>query len=156
LNRKRPVSLTVISNHHGKYARLTASWQIPTCYLSWHRWTFSRALRMHDVAVIPIRRNPFTECKTNNRVATALIHGVAVAADSIPSYRALAEGIVLDDWAAGLQRLTSDAAFRSGSIERGAALVRSGWSIEQIAKHWLRALSQWDAEPSIGEPLRAH
>jgi len=139
-NRDSPLSLTVISNSRAKFADLTRSWRLATHYVDWHPATFSRALQCHDVALIPVRPNPFTLCKTNNRVATALLHGLGVAADSIPSYRALAEWVVLDNWHDGLHRLMSDADYRRACVARGGEMVRTQWSIERIGSQWLQAL----------------
>jgi len=137
-----PVSLTIVSNNRRKFAQLTSTWKLPAHYLEWHPNTFSRALRLHDVALIPVRPNPFTLCKTNNRVATALLHGLAVAADPIPSYRSLADCAVLDNWHEGLQRLMADADWRMACVARGSEMIRSRWSIEQIGSQWLEALGQ--------------
>lgn len=136
-----PMSLTVISNHRQKFERLTHRWSLPTRYLKWHPNTVSRALQMHGVAVIPIGRNPFTLCKTNNRVATAFRHGLAVAADSIPSYQAFHDCAVLDDWQQGFQRLLRDDAYRLATVQRGQQRVLSDWTLEAIAGQWLRALT---------------
>jgi hypothetical protein len=144
-NLECPLSLTVVSNHRRKFADLTSNWRIKTHYLEWHQATFSRALCLHDVAVIPIGRNPFTVCKTSNRAATALAHGLAVAADSIPSYQALGDCIVLDDWTAGLHKLLTDPGFRLSSVSRGAALVRAECSIEHIAGRWRDVLLEREA-----------
>jgi hypothetical protein len=141
-HREAPLNLTIVSNNRRKFAQLTGLWKLPAHYLEWHPNTFSRALRLHDVALIPVRPNPFTLCKTNNRVATALLHGLAVAADAIPSYRPLADCAVLDNWQEGLQRLMADADCRMACVARGSELVRSQWSIEQISSQWLKALQQ--------------
>lgn len=136
----RPLSLTVISNDEAKYLREIASWVMPTHYLEWQRSTFSRALPLHDIAVIPVGRNPFTLCKTNNRVATALTHGLAVAADSIPAYVPFAECSVLDDWNDGLRRLVDDGEMRQRHVDTGRRLLAAGWDIRDIARLWAEAL----------------
>jgi hypothetical protein len=135
-----PLSLTVISNHRGKFEQLVQAWRLPTHYLAWHPATISRALQLHDVAVIPIGLNPFTLCKTNNRVATAFLHGLAVVADTIPSYTEFADSAVLDDWGPGLHRLLHDSAWRQQRLALGQQRVRDHWNLPHIVDQWQRAL----------------
>lgn len=155
---KAPVSLTVISNHRQKFKRLTHGWSLPTRYLRWHPSTVSRALQLHGVVVIPIGRNPFTLCKTNNRVATAFRHGLAVAADSIPSYEVFRDCAVLDDWRQGFQRLLRDETHRLATVQRGQQRVLTDGSLEAVADQWLQALtgiSTASADP-VGTNATAH
>jgi len=98
----QPLSLTVISNSRRKFEILKRETDIPMLYMPWSGAFFSLALKAHAVCIIPINANPFTMAKTGNRVATALVHGLVVVADSIPSYRAFEHNVFLDDWPAGL------------------------------------------------------
>lgn len=141
-HREAPLSLTVVSNHRAKFDQLTAGWAVPVHYVEWHPNTVSRALCLHDVAVVPVRTNPFTMCKTNNRVATATLHGLAVAADAIPSYRDLGNWIVLDDWETGLRRLMDDAQYRASCVASGKTLLAAHWSLKHVTDQWLHALSR--------------
>jgi hypothetical protein len=97
-HREAPVSLTIISNSRGKYKKLTEGWKVPVFYIPWNKTFFSVALRLHGISVIPIQKNPFTMAKTNNRVATSLIHGLRVIADEIPSYAYYKEFIIMNEW----------------------------------------------------------
>jgi hypothetical protein len=137
---RQPLSLTIISNSKDKYRQITRDWRITTHYLDWHAATFSRAAALHDIAVIPIGQNPFTLCKTNNRVATAFVHGLAVAADSIPSYEDFAQSAVLEDWGPGLDRLMDDPAFRQARIASAMQLIERDWNLSRMAADWIRAL----------------
>jgi hypothetical protein len=138
---QRPLSLTVISNNAEKYRQITHNWSLNTYYLDWSLTTFSRAATLHDIAVIPVGRNPFTICKTNNRVATALIHRLAVIADSIPSYEEFSQSAVLDDWGQGLNLLMQNRSVRIARIENGIELIKTRWSLEHIAAKWTEALN---------------
>lgn len=140
-NANKPLSLTIISNSESKYQQLSEAWGFQTHYLKWHLRTFSRAASLHDIAVIPIGKNPFTLCKTNNRVATAFMHRLAVVADSIPSYEDFADTAVLDDWEQGLDRLMGDSGGRQARIERGLSLVEQHWSLSSIVGQWKCALN---------------
>jgi glycosyltransferase involved in cell wall biosynthesis len=138
LHRENPLSLTVISNSAEKFERLIRPWSLPTYYLQWSAETFLDALRLHAIAVIPIQQNPFTRCKTNNRLATALVAGLAVVASRIPSYESFEACSVLDDWSEGLQRYISDPGARRRAVAVGQALVERDWSAAVIADQWQR------------------
>lgn len=133
--RTRPLSLTVISNNRSKFRSITRSWSFPTYYLPWHEATISRALALHDIAVIPVTPNPFTLCKTNNRVATAFLHGLAVVADRIPSYEPFEHSAILDDWQHGLAILANDTQARADRVALGKKVCEQ-WTLPTIAKHW--------------------
>jgi hypothetical protein len=134
-----PVSLTVISNAQAKYRAQVAPWRIPTRYLEWRPTTFTDALALHDVAVLPVARNPFTMCKSSNRVVSALWAGVAVVADAIPSYREFSDCIVLDDWQRGLAAYCTSAERRQADVLAGRQRIDTAWRAEHVAAKW-RAL----------------
>jgi hypothetical protein len=138
LHREHPVSLTVISNSAAKFDRLIRPWNLPTQYLGWSATTFLEALGLHAIALIPVRTNPFTRCKTNNRLVTALAAGLGVAATGIPSYRPFEKYCVLDDWTAGLRRYITHPEERRRTVAAGQELVRREWSIPVIADQWQR------------------
>ncbi len=140
-HRDSPTSLTIISNNRRKFHEIFRSWSMPVRYLAWHPQTFSRVLAMHDTALIPIARNPFTICKTNNRAATAFLHGLAVIADTIPSYEPLGDCIVLDDWDCGLQNLLRDPQYRRACALHGQERIKTGWSLERVVRQWQDTLS---------------
>lgn len=140
LHRNHPLSLTVISNSYKLYRQIMAPWAIPTHYLRWRGETFSRALRLHGLTVIPVTRNPFTLCKSNNRALTSLRHGLCVLADSIPSYTELGDCVELDNWEDGLIRLQEEEAYRQRQLAAGKKKLATTYSLEQIAAQWATAL----------------
>lgn len=140
LKASMPVILTIVSNNHAKFTEISKKLPVNCRYLPWSAELFSAAARAHDIAVIPVRTNPFSRCKTNNRLATALVHGLAVAADSIPSYREFSDSAVLDDWEIGLQRLAAEPMLRRSLVDAGQARLARDWSIESIASKWQSTL----------------
>lgn len=137
---REPGSLTVVSNQYDFFKRIAADFGSRTFYLPWNYATFSRALALHSLAVVPITINPFTLCKTNNRVATSLLHGLNVVADTIPAYSEFADAIVLNDWAYGLGDYLYDTELRRRHVESGKNLVVGRYSPEAIARLWERLL----------------
>lgn len=140
LDRDTPLHLTIISNSVEKYRQTIAQWRIPTSYLRWRPTTFSRALRLHELSIIPIGDNPFTRCKTNNRVATALLHDLPVVADAIPSYQPFTQAIVLDDWPGGMRLLLSDSAEARRRVAIGKRQLAEDWTLARIAERWRAVL----------------
>jgi hypothetical protein len=138
MNRRYPLSLTVISNSKKKYDRAIRPWPFPTYYLNWQADTFFPALRFHAIIVIPISQNPFTRCKSNNRLVSSLYVGVAVVADSIPSYQNFADVCYLDDWEMGLESYLSDPELRRRHVERGQAIIAREWTLTHLAEKWRR------------------
>jgi hypothetical protein len=140
--RSRPVYLSVISNSAERFAELVGDWGITTLYLDWRARYFGAALSLHEVALIPVEKNPFTLCKTANRLALALAHGLAVIADSIPAYEPYRDVSVLDDWDEGLTRYLSDPARRRQDAQRGRERVMSDMSLDRIGSAWQQALER--------------
>lgn len=131
-----PLSLTVISNSYPLFREHVADWRVPTRYLEWHPKTFLASLREHDIAVVPVTPSPFTCCKTNNRLATALGAGLAVVADEIPSYRDFAGCCQLGAWDAGLRRYLTDPSARAADVESGRRLLEREWSPARVGDQW--------------------
>lgn len=147
----QPLSLTVVSNNLAAWQQLAAGWTLPTLYLPWSMAVFRHAQPRHDVAVIPAQLNPFTRCKTNNRLATAFMAGQAVAASRLPAYEPFADLAVLDDWDAGLATLMADAAGRARRVQRARERLHQHHDIDTVCRQWqtvLRALGSAQA-PSM-------
>ncbi len=140
LDRRHPLSLTVISNSRGRYEDVLGDWSIRRRYVEWHPATFLAALRDHSVAVIPITPSPYTRCKSHNRPAQALAAGLAVVADAIPSYEVLRPYLRLDDWNSALSDYLADPARRARDAVAGSAYVRRRFSAAAVADQWQHVL----------------
>ncbi len=140
VHQKHPLSLTVISNNRPKFDAEFARLPFPTHYLEWDRINFLASLRLHAISVIPVTANRFTACKSANRVALSLHHGLNVAADSIPSYEEFSAVCALDNWEQGLTNYVSKPALRQAHQEEGAKLATARFSAEQVADRWAQAL----------------
>lgn len=140
LHREHPLHLTVISNNRERYRELIAGRGFPSRYLDWDAWTFDELLSQQQIALIPSTMNAFTVCKTDNRVVTALRAGVAVVADSVPSYRAFADALVLDDFEQGLRRYIRDPARRLSDTTRGRVLAAHFSAPGPILGRWREVL----------------
>lgn len=137
LHRRHPLHLTVISNSAQRYRSLVEAAALPSRYIEWHAATFDSVLRRQHIALIPASPNEFTDCKSDNRVVTALRAGLAVVADPVPSYAAYDDVIALGDMAEGLRRYASDPARRVADASRGQAKALQTDHAERVLARWL-------------------
>lgn len=139
LNRERPVFLSVISNSRRKFTELIASWDMPTQYLKWNAESFTTALSAHAVAIVPIERNEFTDCKTDNRLVTAFGADLPVVADLIPSYLPYRE-VIGSDWNASLRNYLDRPELGAQHAATGRRIAAELNRPERIAAEWLQVL----------------
>lgn len=140
LHGELPLHLTVISNSRERYQALIAGHAFPSHYVEWDPWTFSELLAQQQIALIPSTLNSFTVCKTDNRVVTALRAGLAVVADSVPSYKAFADTLILDDFEAGLRTYIGDPQRRQADAARGRVLAEQLSAPGPILDRWREVL----------------
>lgn len=138
----RPVTLTVVSNRRKIYRRSASKWRIPKFYLSWSLTSFDTALRLHDVAIIPVDRNDYTVGKSINRPATALMAGLGVIADPIPAYEELAPFICLGDWERGLTEYAETDPQQDGRIAAAQSYLRERYGAAAIADRWAEVIDR--------------
>lgn len=141
-HRETPLALTVISNNREKYRQHIAPFALPTRYEEWHAASFDRLLQAHDISLIPVSDNAFTRCKTDNRVVTSLLNGLAVVADEIPSYRPYAAAIALNDWERQLCGYLENPMQRKAAVIVGQEIARKMTDATQIAQQW-RQVFEW-------------
>jgi hypothetical protein len=135
-HRCEPLSLTVMSNSEEAFRQYLGPWTLPRIYLPWSPNLFRWALAHHAIAVIPAQLNPFTRCKTHNRLVTAFYNRLAVAADRIPSYEEFDGMAVLDDWGSGLGQLMADSLDRGRRIEAARRHLLEHHDLRSICRVW--------------------
>ncbi len=141
LNRDYPLRLVIVSNSRAKYKKYIKPFPFETRYYEWGYTPFRNILRKVDLNILPITKNPFTLCKSNNRLALALYEGVPSVADEIPSYKELAAFCVLNDWERGLRLYLSDDRIGREHVKEAKAYIDEHFSITQIANQWQAQLS---------------
>lgn len=137
---QRKVTLTIISNTRWRYWLAARKWGVPSHYMPWRLDSFGAALAAHKVAIIPVEQNGYTLGKTINRPATAVIAGLGVIADAIPSYEELRPFIALDDWQGGLARYAADGEDEREQLGRARAHLIAHYSREAIGRQWAAVL----------------
>lgn len=137
VSRYQPIRLTVISNSRATFQECIAPLPFPTRYREWRsHGNLCRLLRLHDLCVLPVRLNPFTLCKSPNRLTLSLSLNVPVVATSIPSYEEFRPFCVLDDWRDGLRAAVEDQAALRNRTENGRAYVLQHHSAANAANNW--------------------
>lgn len=146
-HRQTPLALTVISNHRKKYLQHIEPFAVPTRYEEWHAATFDRLLQAHDISLIPISDNAFTRCKTDNRIVTSLLKGLAVVADEIPSYRPYAGAIAFNRWEEQLPLYLSNPARRQADVAAGQVIAKQLTDAVEISRQWLAVFEAVGTKP---------
>ena len=131
----RQSTLTIISDRRWQYLLGRRKWALPTFYQPFAPDSFQAALARHDVAIIPVVKNPYTIGKSINRPATAVLAGLGVVADPLDSYLELRPFIELGDWQVGLSRYSKGKDARNSEARR---YLESRYSLNAVGQHWLR------------------
>jgi hypothetical protein len=126
----------VASNSREKYLEHIKPFPFETHYCDWTLADFGYMLLSSDICVIPITKNPFTICKSNNRLATALYAGIPTIADSIPSYSDLSKFCVLDDWEYGFATYLRDLLKAKEQATPANGYIKARYSIAEIGSQW--------------------
>jgi hypothetical protein len=139
---RHPITLTVMSNSRLSYLRQSWRWRVPSHYVPWSLELSRTVVARHRLSVIPVEHNDYTAGKTLNRPATALLAGLAVIADPIPSYTELAAFIELADWQRGLQEAAEWTGDLKNRIAGGQAHLKQRYSAEAVANYWIALLCE--------------
>ncbi len=131
-----PVALTVVSNSRTAFDRQIGTPPFPVEYREWDTAAFPRLFRRHDVCLIPVTLNPFTVCKTVNRLALSLLLGVPAIADAIPSYEELRPFVLFGDWRANLLQYAADAGLRHRHVRAGQAYLCGKYTRGRVVDQW--------------------
>jgi glycosyltransferase involved in cell wall biosynthesis len=142
LNAQIPLELTVISNSLKFFHAYVGKPSFPVRYHEWGLETFAQVFQRHDVCIIPMALNPFTACKTNNRLVLSLLMGVPVIADPIPSYEEFRDFVLFSDWTESLRTYAADRALRRQHVRAGQSYIRSKYNRERVVSQWSALFEQ--------------
>ncbi|MEW6414092.1 MAG: hypothetical protein AB1482_02435 [Pseudomonadota bacterium] len=131
------ISLTVISNSFRKFLSVSKAFEFPSFYVPWGGSSFFSALSKHRIAIVPIRRNEFTECKSNNRVALAITRGLGVVVpELIPAYEELLPYIKHTDIKTGIAEYIDKPNDAKNELNAGRAYIARNFSLRAIGQKW--------------------
>lgn len=139
--RSHGISLTVISNSFRKYLSISKAFEFPSFYVPWGGSSFFLALSRHRIAIVPISRNEFTECKSNNRVALAMSRGLGVVVpEPIPAYEELLPYIKHTDIKTGIAEYIDKPSDIKNELNAGKTYIARNYSLRAIGLKWERLL----------------
>lgn len=133
--------LLVLSNNKAKYKSHIAPLPFRTRYSEWSLPRLRRLLDEVAGVIIPVTPNPFTLCKSNNRLTLPLGYGVPVVADAIPSYSEFAPYVFLDQWDEGLRAILERRPLVAEKTTSGRTYVMENYSAAKLGEEWERALN---------------
>lgn len=136
LNSKFKISLTVISSSKELFKEYFKNVSFKTYYHPWKRESFPYLFKQHDVCIIPVNTNPFTVCKTNNRLTLSLLLKIPVVADRIPSYEEFSPFVLFSDWEKNLQAYKENKALRQSHIDKGISYIEGKFNMDAIVIQW--------------------
>jgi hypothetical protein len=139
LNARRPITLTVISNSRSTFERWLPAMPFPTRYVEWDTRRYQQTIAAHDLCLLPVSANPFTVCKTVNRLATALLIGVPTAADPIPSYEELRPFVLLGDWWTRLAEYLETGDHHE-TVRAAQVYLRQKYTPQRVVDQWSAVL----------------
>ncbi len=136
LSTRMPLQLSVISNSEELFRKYAGNVRFPAKYYEWSNDTFPAIFRRQDVCVLPVTSNPFTVCKSNNRLVLSLNMGVPVIADEIPSYQEFRDFVLFSDWENSLRAYATDKKLRRQHVQGGQHYIRSKYNKERVIFQW--------------------
>jgi len=137
LNHLYALSLTIVSDSQTLAHQYTESLNFPVHYYPWSRTTFPYVLRQHDICLIPNNINPYTVCKTNNRLLLSLRLGVPVIADEIPSYSEFKDFALFSNWFDNLVTYAVNPELRKNHVIQGQEYIRSHYTRDRTVRQWI-------------------
>ena len=141
-SKKYPIELIVCSNNENLFNEEIKPLPFKSYYIEWSENNLDYLLRNVDAVILPISKNPYTNCKTNNRLATALLYGVQVISDSIESYEPFRPYAFIDDWELGFTMILERKHEAKEMAMRGRNYVLQNFSKERIADQWASFLNK--------------
>lgn len=136
LSAQKDIELTVISNSEELFQKYLGKVSFPVRYYEWNYETFPRIFRRQDVCIIPVDSNPFTACKTNNRLVLSLMMGVPVIADPIPSYDEFRDFVLFSDWTNSLRTYATDRNLRRDHVRTAQRYIRAKYNKKRVVSQW--------------------
>ncbi|MEZ5653649.1 MAG: hypothetical protein R3E87_24200 [Burkholderiaceae bacterium] len=134
------VELVVVSNSRAVFQELADALKIRSHYREWSPAAVSDELSAASAVIVPNSFDEFAICKSANRTALALMHGVPVIANATPTLEPLRDGIWLDDPYDGLAQSIAEPARARARAATGLQLCQRLFSDDTIAELWSQAL----------------
>lgn len=140
LHGRLPLSLTIVSNSAKAFRRHIAGARFHTRFVKWRAHTFAPVFAQHDICILPIDKNEFTICKTNNRAMTSLLLGVPVVAEEIPSYREFAGWMRFGDWSRHITEYAQQPELAAAHVRAAQDHIARTYTEQRVVDQWSAAV----------------
>lgn len=143
LNIDVPLSLTVITNNKGIFQReIQGVTTFPTHFFKWEKGTFPYLFKEHDICIIPVKVNPFTICKSNNRLVLSLKLGLPVVADLIPSYVEFSDFVLKPPWVDAIALYANNIKLRESHVKAGRNYIEKNCTVPKVISQWKQLIDE--------------
>lgn len=140
LGRRMDFELVVLSNSLDAFERYIGHAGLKTRYAQWSPAVADKELRAADIALLPVTANPFTACKTANRVVTSLLYGLGTVAGCIPSYEEYSPYVRFGDWQKNIAAYLVDPSLRTAHVTAGQGYIADRFPADHLVHQWGSAL----------------
>lgn len=140
LHERRSLELTVISDSRERFETYVGGSALVSRFVPWSAKTFARHVVGHDICILPIASNPYTVCKTSNRLRTALGLGVPVVTSPIPSYREFSDWVLFEDWATSIAAYADHPDLVRSHVEGAQDHIARTYTPERLVEQWRAAI----------------
>lgn len=131
-----PFTLLVISNSRAKFDQLFADAPFQAIYREWTPDGVFALIDRATISLMPMPLEPFTRCKSANRIVLALSRGSAVIADDFPALADFKDCIEIADWENALRRYLSDEPLRRTHVAEGRRIIAEHYAAPTVARQW--------------------
>ena len=135
------IRLTILSNSRRLFNQYFAEKsQFEVNYVEWNKNNYEFLVSQHDICLLPININPFTVCKTGNRLILSLLMGVPVIADEIPSYTEFRDFVRFGNWEKMLPKMLNNCEAEKRRAISGQQYIQRHYSNNKITMQWKAAI----------------
>jgi len=138
---RAPFRLAVLTGDPGGYRGRLEQLPLAVEFAPWHRTALFDHLPGSAAVIVPNGRDPFSICKSANRVEVALANGIPVVASRIPSVEPFEGCVEFDDFEGGLVRYLTNQDHGRDHLDRAAAILDRDYSGRAVARAWENLLS---------------
>jgi glycosyltransferase involved in cell wall biosynthesis len=154
ISERHAIRLIVISNSEARYNKLIRPFPFATHYIPWRLGVVEDWLKQSEIALLPNSLDAFNVCKSANRAALALSHGVPVVATRTPALAPLEDCVIFDDWVRGIETYLCNPQLVKRHIADAQVVIEREFSGERIARKWDALLRQVVSERSSVQGYR--
>ena len=138
---RRRLELVLVTDDRTGAEAFLRSGPIPGRWVDWSPWRLRSVLSAAHVCVLPAGSPEIALRRSANRAITAIVQGVPVVADPVPSYEALGAGVSFGSWTSHIERLLADQPTAEQQVGAGRDAIRRRFADDRIVGQWSTAIA---------------